>query len=202
MLKLYIAGPFLAAALFAVACSSKNDTASPSNVATNAATRVAIATSAVATSAAATAAASATAALTAVPTAAATATSTAASATPAVTPSRSATPATTATPTVAGGSASPAPVAPSEATATEEIKQFEFLPNKQQVKVGTKVTWTNTDAIIHSVTSGVSPAPNGIFDSDFFDQGQNYTFTFSKPGQYTYFCKRHPFMQGEIDVIP
>jgi plastocyanin len=39
-------------------------------------------------------------------------------------------------------------------------------------------------------------------DSDFFTEGQTFTFSFVKPGTYPYFCKRHNSMRGEIKVLP
>ncbi len=83
-----------------------------------------------------------------------------------------------------------------------EIQLFEFAPKVSEVQAGTTVTWTNHDAIIHSVTNGTSPTPAGAFNSGFFDLNQTFSFTFTQPGDYPYFCMRHPFMQGEIKVSP
>jgi len=71
-----------------------------------------------------------------------------------------------------------------------------------QVAAGTTVTWTNHDAIIHSVTSGSPDAPDGAFDSGFFDQAGTFSFTFTDSGDYTYFCMRHNFMRGTVSVVP
>ncbi len=75
-----------------------------------------------------------------------------------------------------------------------------YKPNPLDVKAGTTVTWTNQDAIEHSVTSGQPPTPDAAFDSEFFTQGQTFSFTFAKPGEYAYFCKRHPSMTGVVRV--
>jgi len=82
------------------------------------------------------------------------------------------------------------------------IKLFSFNPGVIEVPVGTKVVWTNGDAIEHSVTSGVPGTPGGAFDSGFFTEGQTWSFTFDEPGEYPYFCKRHNFMRGVVKVVP
>lgn len=81
-----------------------------------------------------------------------------------------------------------------------EIKLFMFKPNELNVKTGTTVVWTNQDAIDHSVTAGKPGAQSDAFDSDFFQQNGSFTFTFTEPGQYDYFCKRHESMIGKVNV--
>ncbi len=56
------------------------------------------------------------------------------------------------------------------------------------------------DDIEHSVTSGTPPTPDGKFDSGFFTLGKSYSFTFTQPGDYTYFCKRHKSMTATVRV--
>ncbi len=92
----------------------------------------------------------------------------------------------------------------SSKTETEniDIKLFSFKPETLEIPVGTTVVWTNFDAIEHSVTNGTPDKLGGAFDSDFFTEGQTFTFTFDKPGTYPYFCKRHNSMMGEIKVVP
>ncbi len=76
-----------------------------------------------------------------------------------------------------------------------EIRQFAFRPGSLEILVGTTVTWTNQDAIQHSVT-----ADDDSFDSGLYDQGGTFTFTFDTPGTYTYHCARHSSMRGEVHV--
>ncbi|MCC7370433.1 MAG: cupredoxin family copper-binding protein [Chloroflexi bacterium] len=76
-----------------------------------------------------------------------------------------------------------------------DIKQFAFAPKQLEVPVGTTVTWTNQDAIQHSVT-----ASDGSFDSGLFTQGGTYAHTFDAPGAYTYVCSRHGSMMGTVVV--
>ena len=89
-----------------------------------------------------------------------------------------------------------------DGAATANIIQFGFEPATLQVAAGTTVTWTNHDAIIHSVTSGTPDAPDGAFDSGFFDQDGSFSFAFTDTGDYTYFCMRHNFMRGTVTVVP
>ncbi|MGI9147371.1 MAG: cupredoxin domain-containing protein [Chloroflexota bacterium] len=83
-----------------------------------------------------------------------------------------------------------------------DVIQFAFQPTPLQLAVGTTVTWTNHDSIVHSVTHGTPDAPGGSFDSGLFDENQTFSFTFTDAGDYTYFCMRHNFMRGTISVTP
>ncbi|MDE1843662.1 MAG: cupredoxin domain-containing protein, partial [Thaumarchaeota archaeon] len=68
-----------------------------------------------------------------------------------------------------------------------------FVPNTLNVKVGTTVSFVNTDGNSHTVTS-VKPGTedsDGIFDSGIIKAGKTFTFTFSKPGTYEYICMIH-----------
>ncbi len=84
--------------------------------------------------------------------------------------------------------------------AAADIKLFQFQPGTIEVRAGTTVEWTNRDDIEHSVTSGTPNAPAGDFDSGFFTRGGSYAFTFTKPGTYSYFCRRHPSMTASVVV--
>lgn len=86
-------------------------------------------------------------------------------------------------------------------TLNVDIKLFTFKPKVLEITSGTTVVWTNRDAIKHSVTSGSPENPGKDFDSGFFTQGESYSFTFTKPGVYTYFCKRHESMRGTVKVV-
>lgn len=69
-----------------------------------------------------------------------------------------------------------------------------------EVAVGTTVTWTNTDQILHTVTTGTPDAPDGRIDGQMPEAGSTFSFTFTEPGTYAYFCSRHTFMTGTIVV--
>jgi plastocyanin len=99
----------------------------------------------------------------------------------------------------AGAWAAPASQAPINATSAE-IRQFAFSPSPLVISAGASVTWTNRDAIEHTVTSGSPDAPGSAFDSGFLNQEQAFSYRFDEPGEYPYFCLRHPFMQGTLEV--
>jgi amicyanin len=75
------------------------------------------------------------------------------------------------------------------------IDNFTFNPQKLTVKAGTTVTWTNNDDIPHAIA-----AVNKQFKSKALDTGDAYSFTFTTPGTYQYFCSLHPHMTGAIVV--
>jgi amicyanin len=75
-----------------------------------------------------------------------------------------------------------------------KIGNFTFGPQEVKVKAGTTVTWTNEDDIPHTVVS-----PN-TFRSKVMDTDGTYSFTFTTPGTYKYFCSLHPHMTGTIVV--
>lgn len=75
-----------------------------------------------------------------------------------------------------------------------KIGNFTFGPQEVKVKAGTTVTWTNEDDIPHTVVS-----PNS-FRSKVLDTDGKYSFTFTTPGTYKYFCSLHPHMTGTIVV--
>ena len=84
------------------------------------------------------------------------------------------------------------------------VKSFAFRPQILNVKSGTTVTWTNNDQILHTVTSGADGKhKTGLFDGQLPDAGKTFSFKFSKPGTYDYFCSRHDVastMHGKIIV--
>ncbi|GAB4211456.1 MAG: hypothetical protein OHK0022_45970 [Roseiflexaceae bacterium] len=97
--------------------------------------------------------------------------------------------------------AAPATPAASGEGVQIEIKLFQYKPQDLEIKPGTTVTWTNGDAIDHSVTGGEPPeAAAGGFDSGFFTQGQSFSHTFDQPGDFPYFCKRHNSMVAVVRV--
>ena len=83
------------------------------------------------------------------------------------------------------------------APATPEVKidNFSFGPATLTVPVGTKVTWTNRYDIPHTVVSA-----DNAFKSKTLDTDEQFSFTFSKAGAYSYFCSIHPKMTGKIVV--
>jgi plastocyanin len=71
-----------------------------------------------------------------------------------------------------------------------------YNPAQITVPQGTQITWTNTGAAIHTVTS-----QSGAFDSGFLTSGQTFSFTFTSPGTFDYICQVHPnAMSGTVTV--
>ena len=74
------------------------------------------------------------------------------------------------------------------------IDNFVFEPAQLAVKVGQTVTWTNRDDIPHTVVCA------GKFRSKTMDTDGTFSFTFTAPGEYKYFCSLHPHMTGAVKV--
>lgn len=81
------------------------------------------------------------------------------------------------------------------AAGTVTIEGFAFQPPIAEVTVGTEVGWANADPTEHTVT-----ARDGAFDSEPFAQGAIFAFTFDAAGEYAYYCKIHPAMEGTVRV--
>ena len=79
---------------------------------------------------------------------------------------------------------------------TVSIDNFIFTPKALTVKAGTSVTWTNHDDIPH----GIASSDNTFKRSAALDTDDSYSFTFTAPGTYQYFCYIHPHMVGSIVV--
>ncbi len=82
---------------------------------------------------------------------------------------------------------------PSAPTAEVKIDNFVFGPQTVTVPVGTTVTWTNHDDIPHTVVS-----TDGVFKSKVRDTDEKFSYTFTKPGTYPYYCSVHPKMTGTV----
>ncbi|MDG6904301.1 MAG: cupredoxin domain-containing protein [Nitrososphaerota archaeon] len=63
------------------------------------------------------------------------------------------------------------------------------------IGVNNTVTWVNNDIAPHTVT-----ANDGSFNSGNMNPGQSWTHVFTTPGNYTYHCNYHQWMQGTIIV--
>jgi plastocyanin len=90
-------------------------------------------------------------------------------------------------------------------------KYFCYKPGNLTVKKGTKVVWTNTSGMTHTVTRCTKPKCNGQnggtgkdtkFGSPNILNKKSYSFTFKTAGTYRYFCKLHGYaaMRGVITV--
>jgi len=75
------------------------------------------------------------------------------------------------------------------------IQNMAFSPATLTVAAGSTVTWTNKDAMTHTVTS----------DSTLFNSGNIvvngvYSYTFTTVGTYSYHCSIHPSMTAKVIV--
>ncbi|MDX2378608.1 MAG: plastocyanin/azurin family copper-binding protein [Acidimicrobiia bacterium] len=79
-----------------------------------------------------------------------------------------------------------------------------YVPLLRTVAVGTTVTWTNEDTVIHTATSGSSNGsvgtPDGVFDSGDILPGDSFAFTFEEAGTFDYYCTPHPWMKAQVEV--
>lgn len=78
-------------------------------------------------------------------------------------------------------------------------RAFTFDPSELTVDRGASVTWTNTDIIPHTVTSGEPGTPSDKFDKQ-VEPTTTFSFTFADAGTYDFFCKFHRSMVGKIVV--
>jgi plastocyanin len=84
-----------------------------------------------------------------------------------------------------------------------------FSPNPINVKVGDTVTWTNSDNMEHTVTSGTGPSDSSTgkqFDSGLsgptaLTAGKTFSHQFTKAGEIPYFCEIHPTLVGKVIVV-
>jgi plastocyanin len=84
---------------------------------------------------------------------------------------------------------------PTAANTEIKIDNFSFGPETLTVPVGATVTWTNKDDIPHTTVS-----TDGSFKSKVMDTDEKFSYTFTKPGTYSYFCSVHPKMTGKVVV--
>lgn len=94
-----------------------------------------------------------------------------------------------------------AAVTPATASVNEvDITDFKYAPAAISVKAGTTITWTNRDSAPHTATSGASPNPDRVFETDIITKGQSKKIKISKRGTFEYYCALHPFMKATVTV--
>lgn len=88
-----------------------------------------------------------------------------------------------------------ATAAASPANPKISIMKHKFSLPTVTVPVGGTVTWVNQDEDLHTVVSTA-----GVFRSPGLDTDETYSYKFTKPGVYQYFCTLHPLMVGKVVV--
>ena len=95
---------------------------------------------------------------------------------------------------------------------TVGLKLLQFRPDHLTVKAGTTVTWVDESPITHTVTSGavtgIDPTtglrtgqtPDGRFDHRLAGKGSSFSYRFTEPGTYSYFCSIHEGMNASVVV--
>jgi amicyanin len=76
-----------------------------------------------------------------------------------------------------------------------EIAKHKFSSPTLTVPAGTTVTWLNRDDDVHTVVSTTLAFKSAGLETD-----EAYSYTFTKPGVYQYFCTLHPLMTGKVIV--
>ena len=76
-----------------------------------------------------------------------------------------------------------------------------YTPEKVSIKAGESVRWVNDGETVHSVSTAAANAQNPkdaslpkgavAFDSGFIPPGGDYSYKFTVPGTYRYFCLPH-----------
>jgi plastocyanin len=80
------------------------------------------------------------------------------------------------------------------------IDRYAFMRPSLSVKVGTTVRWLNNDKAEHTVVVQVGAFTSEPLKSRTIKAGGSFSFTFSRPGRYDYFCSLPPAMTARIEV--
>ena len=75
-----------------------------------------------------------------------------------------------------------------------------YLPTDLSVDKNDTVTWENDDRGFHTITTGYYDTPDGMFDSGQIPSSERFSYTFDKAGEFHYYCRLHPWMEGKIIV--
>jgi plastocyanin len=92
----------------------------------------------------------------------------------------------------------------------EMDNRLRYLPDTVRIPVGATVQWFNASDLIHTVTADPEkalrresvrlPESAATFDSGDLRPGEAFTYTFTVPGEYRYFCVPHE-VAGMVGVV-
>ena len=77
-----------------------------------------------------------------------------------------------------------------------KIDNFSFAPPTLTVPAGATVTWVNQDDVPHNIVS----SEGKTLKSPVMDTDEKFSYTFTKPGTYPYYCGIHPKMTAKVIV--
>lgn len=77
-----------------------------------------------------------------------------------------------------------------------KIQNFDFNPLHLNVQQGDTVRWTNLDEAHHNVDI------LGVFVGPILMQNETFEWTFDDVGSFDYLCDPHPWMTGNVTVVP
>ncbi len=72
-----------------------------------------------------------------------------------------------------------------------------FVPTSFSIPAGATVRWVNYGRGSHTVT-----ADEAEWDSGELGPGAAVSYTFGRPGVYTFHCRKHPIMRVTVAVLP
>lgn len=88
----------------------------------------------------------------------------------------------------------------SASSATVRMKNIEYAPKVITVAAGAKVTWVNDDSVGHTVTpydkAQWGTEGSGDDSAKWLQKDESWSFTFTTPGTYKYYCKPHAASDG------
>lgn len=88
------------------------------------------------------------------------------------------------------------PIAAQGQTHRIDMKSVAFVPAQVSVRVGDTIEWENSDIVAHTATS-----KDGGFDVNVVPHRKGSTVV-RRPGTFSYICRYHPNMKGEVVVQP
>ena len=84
-----------------------------------------------------------------------------------------------------------------------EITNLCFVPSYTTARVGDTIIFLNGDSAAHTSTSGTAmTGPDGVWDSGLQQPGVDFELTLDTPGTFDYFCMVHPWMAGQLQILP
>lgn len=96
------------------------------------------------------------------------------------------------------GTAPPVPTGGAVVYISETPVSWQYSPQSIKVMIGVNatVTWASRSISYDTVTDR-----GGSFGSGPIAPGGTFTYTFTKPGVFSYYCQYHPWMTGTVTVL-